>query len=61
MMLRYSFNLTKEADSIENAVRKVLEDGYRTVDLMSASAGEGFTQVGCKQMGDLLVERIVNL
>ncbi len=61
MMLRYSFNLDKEADSIENAVRKVLEDGYRTVDLMSASAGEGFTQVGCKQMGDLLVERIVNL
>ncbi len=61
MMLRYSFNLDKEADSIENAVRKVLEDGYRTVDLMSASAGEGFTQVGCKQMGDLLVERIANL
>ena len=61
MMLRYSFNLDKEADSIENAVRKVLEDGYRTIDLMQTSKGEGFTQVGCKAMGDAIVERIVNL
>ena len=61
MMLRYSFNLDKEADSIENAVRKVLEDGFRTVDLMQTSKGEGFTQVGCKAMGDAIVERIVNL
>ena len=61
MMLRYTFNLDKEADSIENAVRKVLEDGFRTVDLMQTSKGEGFTQVGCKAMGDAIVERIVNL
>ena len=61
MMLRYSFNLDKEADSIENAIRKVLEDGFRTVDLMQTSKGEGFTQVGCKAMGDAIVERIVNL
>ncbi len=61
MMLRYSFNLDKEADSIERAVSKVLEDGYRTVDLMGSSQGEGFKQVGCKEMGDLLVERITDL
>ncbi len=54
MMLRYSFDLDREADAIENAVRQVLRDGYRTVDIMS----EGCTQVGCKKMGDLLAERI---
>ena len=54
MMLRYSFDLDKEADAIENAVKQVLKDGYRTVDIMS----EGCIQTGCKQMGDLLAERI---
>lgn len=54
MMLRYSFDLDQEADAIENAVKQVLKDGYRTVDIMS----EGCKQVGCRQMGDLLVERI---
>ena len=54
MMLRYTFDLDKEADSIENAVKKVLEDGYRTGDIMS----EGCTKVGCSRMGDLLAERI---
>ncbi|MBS7008743.1 3-isopropylmalate dehydrogenase [Anaerostipes sp.] len=54
MMLRYSFDLDEEADLIENAVKKVLEDGYRTVDIMS----EGMVQVGTKAMGDLIIERI---
>ena len=54
MMLRYSFDLDKEADAIENAVKQVLKDGYRTGDIMS----EGCTKVGCSMMGDLLVERI---
>lgn len=54
MMLRYSFDLDKEADAIDNAVKQVLTDGYRTGDIMSA----GCEQVGCKQMGDLIVERI---
>ena len=35
MMLRYSFDLDKEADEIEKAVKAVLADGYRTVDIMS--------------------------
>lgn len=54
MMLRYSFDLDKEADAVENAVKQVLRDGYRTLDIMSS----GCMQTGCKQMGDLLVERI---
>ena len=35
MMLRFSFDLDKEADAIENAVAEVLKDGYRTIDIMS--------------------------
>lgn len=54
MMLRYSFDLEKEADAIEAAVKCVLKDGYRTVDIMD----EGKTLVGTKQMGDLITERL---
>ncbi len=54
MMLRYSFDLDKEADAIEGAVRQVLKDGYRTVDIYS----EGMKKVSCSEMGDLLCERI---
>jgi 3-isopropylmalate dehydrogenase len=54
MMLRFSFDLDKEADAIETAVAKVLEEGYRTIDIMS----EGKTQVGTAQMGDLIVKYI---
>lgn len=54
MMLRYSFDMDKEADAIEQAVRQVLAEGYRTGDIMS----EGCTRVGCRAMGDLLAERI---
>ncbi len=54
MMLRYSFDLDEEANAIENAVKQVLKDGYRTVDIMS----EGCNKVGCSKMGDLLAERI---
>ena len=34
-MLRFSFDLDKEADAIEAAVAAVLKDGYRTIDIMS--------------------------
>lgn len=54
MMLRYSFDMDQEADAIEEAIEKVLKDGYRTVDIMS----EGKMQVSCDQMGDLIVERL---
>ncbi len=54
MMLRYSFDLDKEAEAIEAAVWKVLAEGYRTGDIMS----EGLRQVGTMEMGDLIRERI---
>ena len=55
MLLRYSFGLLKEADAVENAVKQVLKEGCRTVDIMS----EGKTQVGTARMGDLIADRIV--
>ena len=54
MMLRFSFDLDKEADAMEEAVKSILKKGYRTIDIMS----EGCKQVGCKEMGDLLVNEI---
>ncbi len=54
MMLRYTFGLGAEADAIENAVKSVLDRGYRTPDLY---AGQG-TQVGTAQMGDLIAAAI---
>lgn len=47
MMLRYSFGLEKEALSIENAVEKVLKEGYRTGDIYT----EGKKLIGTKEMG----------
>ena len=54
MMLRYSFDLDKEAEAIENAVSKVLQDGYRTIDIMS----EGMKQIGTAEMGDRICSYI---
>ena len=54
MMLRYSFDLDKEADAVEAAVKRVIADGYRTVDIMA----EGMKQVSTTQMGDLIAERV---
>ena len=54
MMLRYTFDLDKEADAIENAVKQVLVEGYRTCDIVSDKT----TLVACDEMGDLIKERI---
>lgn len=54
MMLRYSFDLDQEADAVEEAVRQVLEDGYRTGDIMA----EGCKKVGTREMGDQIAARI---
>ena len=59
MMLRYSFDLDREADAVEQAVKQVLQDGYRTIDIMpQEKQQEKVTQVGTAQMGDLICERI---
>lgn len=54
MMLRFSFDLDKEADAIEAAVQAVLTEGWRTGDIMS----EGCKKAGTAQMGSLIAERI---
>lgn len=61
MMLRYSFDLDQEADAVEAAVKQVLTEGYRTIDIMPQKGQTVTTkinQVGTAQMGDLIVERI---
>ena len=60
MMLRYSFDLDKEADAIEAAVKQVLKDGYRTIDIMpqEESKRAEVEQVGTAKMGDLICERL---
>jgi len=54
MMLKYSFNLEAESKAIEDAVGKVLREGYRTGDIMEP----GKKLVGCEKMADLVVEKI---
>ena len=54
MMLRYSFDLDQEAKDVEDAIEKVLKEGYRTTDIMS----EGKTLVGTREMGDLIVSHL---
>ncbi len=51
MMLRYSLNEVAFADRIENAVKKVLAQGFRTGDIFT----EGTKKVGTKQMGDAVI------
>ncbi|MBE5898623.1 MAG: 3-isopropylmalate dehydrogenase [Lachnospiraceae bacterium] len=60
MMLMYSFDLDEEAYAVETAVSKVLDEGYRTIDIMPAPGKDtsNITQVGTKKMGDLIVEHL---
>jgi 3-isopropylmalate dehydrogenase len=52
MMLRYGLDRSQAATSLETAVEKALDLGYRTGDIMST----GMKQVGCREMGDRLIE-----
>lgn len=54
MMLRFSFDMPKEADAIEKAVSAYLDAGYRTADIMS----EGMTEVGCRQCCELIINNL---
>ena len=59
MMLKYSFNMQKESLAIENAVAKVLADGYRTADIMPTDSGaDKCKKVGCKEMGKLILQNL---
>jgi 3-isopropylmalate dehydrogenase len=52
MMLRYALNQPEAAELIENSVLQVLQQNYRTGDIMSP----GMKLVGCRAMGEALVE-----
>lgn len=54
MMMRYSFDMTEEADAIEGAVHQAIKDGFRTGDIMS----EGMTLLSCSEMGSKIAEYI---
>jgi len=59
MMLRYSFDLPAEADCIENAVSAVLDEGWRTADIMpSGSEAAQCKKTGCSQMGELIASHL---
>jgi len=54
MMLRFSFDLAREADAIERAVSAVLDQGYRTGDIWN----QGCTKLGCMEMGQRILAAI---
>ena len=54
MMLRYSLDLDEAADAVENAVKQVLKEGYRTADIFSG----GCQKVGTAEMGSLIADRV---
>ena len=60
MLLRYSFGLDAEADAIVKAVRKVLEQGFRTQDLARTNP-EGLTVLGTREMGAKVRETVKTL
>ncbi|MDO4356131.1 MAG: 3-isopropylmalate dehydrogenase [Clostridia bacterium] len=54
MMLRFSFDMPAEADAIEAAVSRVLDEGYRTADIWA----EGTCKIGCAEMGTKIAQAI---
>ena len=58
MMFRYSFNLFEEAEDIENAVNKTIEENYRTIDLIPKNIELSYKKVGCSEMGDIIMSKI---
>ena len=56
MILRYSANLEQDAQSVEQAVNKVLEEGYRTADLLRD--GQPGKRVATQEMGSLVYQAL---
>ena len=54
MALRYSLDLDKEADNLEKAVQKVLDEGVRTKDILSP----GMKEVSTSEMGDAIISKL---
>ena len=55
MMFKYTFNDEEKFNLIENAVKKTLNDGFRTEDIFS----KGANLIGCEEMGDKVIERLM--
>ena len=55
MMLRYSFDLQNEADDVESAIEKVLDNGYRIPDIIT----ENSKRIGTKEMAERLCSAIL--
>ena len=60
MMFRYSFGMFNEAEAIEDAVYKAIDEGYRTADIMPKHNMMTYLykQVRCSEMGDIIVSNI---
>ncbi|WP_157153799.1 3-isopropylmalate dehydrogenase [Brachyspira murdochii] len=60
MMFRYSFGMFNEAEDIEDAVYKAIDEGYRTADIMPKHNMMTYLykQVRCSEMGDIIVSNI---
>lgn len=56
MMLEISFGLTKEAKEIENAISRVLEKGYRTLDIYEETSKQ--IKIGTMEMAEKVIEEI---
>ena len=56
MMLRYTFGMKKEADAVEAAVKSVLQQNFRTADLLQKDRGQ--TLIGTKEAGELIAGEI---
>ena len=54
MALKYSLNLDKEAEALENAVQSVLDEKLRTKDILS----QGMKEVSTSQMGDAIISKL---
>jgi 3-isopropylmalate dehydrogenase len=57
MLFRFSLGLEKSADEVEEAIKNVLQRGYRTADIFE----HGTTKVGCRDMGNIILEEIYKL
>jgi 3-isopropylmalate dehydrogenase len=56
MMLRYSFAMIEAADAVDAAVKKVLDQGYRTVDIFQNGSGE--QKINTREMGDIIAANL---
>ena len=60
MMFRYSFGMLNEAEDVEKAVYKAIDDGYRTTDIMPKHNMMTYLykHIKCSEMGDIIVSNI---